>query len=159
MLLFRVDNRLIHGQIIEAWLPHIRAKHLIVANDCLAQDPLRQSIVSMTVPPHVHVHFVSISLLHALLATYKGHNILVLLENCADMMQAIERHVDTHAEADTLHFNVGNLHYGPQKHRLLPHVAVTDDELLLLKHVAQKHSLNFCAVPNEKALSLHELCH
>lgn len=50
MLWFRIDNRLVHGQIIEAWLPHIRAKTLLVANDELAADDLRQEIMSLAVP-------------------------------------------------------------------------------------------------------------
>lgn len=53
MLWFRIDNRLVHGQIIEAWLPHIRAKTLLVANDELAQDELRQEIMSLAVPSDV----------------------------------------------------------------------------------------------------------
>ena len=43
---FRVDNRLIHGQVIEGWLPYTGAAHLIVANDALAEDLLRQQIMS-----------------------------------------------------------------------------------------------------------------
>ena len=30
MLWFRVDNRLVHGQVIEGWLPYVAARHLIV---------------------------------------------------------------------------------------------------------------------------------
>ncbi|MBQ1419973.1 MAG: PTS sugar transporter subunit IIB, partial [Desulfovibrio sp.] len=26
---FRVDNRLIHGQVIEGWLPYTNARHLV----------------------------------------------------------------------------------------------------------------------------------
>ena len=40
---FRVDNRLVHGQVIEAWLPYTGARHLVVANDELATDFLRQT--------------------------------------------------------------------------------------------------------------------
>ena len=29
----RIDNRLIHGQVIEAWLPYTGASVLVVAND------------------------------------------------------------------------------------------------------------------------------
>ena len=42
MTWFRVDNRLVHGQVIEGWLPHLAAKHLVVANDAFASDLLRQ---------------------------------------------------------------------------------------------------------------------
>ena len=55
---FRVDNRLIHGQVIEGWLPYTGAAHLIVANDALAEDLLRQQIMSLAIPHHVDVRFV-----------------------------------------------------------------------------------------------------
>lgn len=42
---YRVDNRLIHGQIIEAWLPFTGAKYLIVADDALAENEDRKSVV------------------------------------------------------------------------------------------------------------------
>ncbi len=156
MLLFRVDNRLVHGQIIEAWLPFTGAEHLIVANDALAADILRQHIISMAVPQHVCIHFSSIAELPSLLALYKNQSILVLLENCHDMARAMECKLSD--DLPTLQLNVGNLHFGPQKQQLLPHVAVTDDELTLLKTLAKKHALNFCAVPSERPLTLHELC-
>ena len=50
---FRVDNRLVHGQVIEAWLPYTGARHLIVANDELAADALRQQIIELAVPQRI----------------------------------------------------------------------------------------------------------
>ena len=50
---FRVDNRLVHGQVIEAWLPYTGAKHLVVANDELATDLLRRQIVELAIPQRV----------------------------------------------------------------------------------------------------------
>ena len=38
MLWFRVDNRLVHGQVIEGWLPYVAARHLIVANDARMKE-------------------------------------------------------------------------------------------------------------------------
>ena len=31
--LVRVDNRLVHGQVLEAWLPRLGARRLLVADD------------------------------------------------------------------------------------------------------------------------------
>ena len=53
MTWFRVDNRLVHGQVIEGWLPHLAAKHLVVANDAFASDLLRQQIAELAVPEDV----------------------------------------------------------------------------------------------------------
>ena len=40
---FRIDNRLVHGQVIAAWLPYLRARILMVANNELLED--RKSVV------------------------------------------------------------------------------------------------------------------
>lgn len=84
---FRVDNRLIHGQVIEGWLPYTGAAHLIVANDALAEDLLRQQIMSLAIPHHVDVRFVP---LKDLAGTLKecGDESFVLFENLQDVRTA-----------------------------------------------------------------------
>jgi mannose/fructose/N-acetylgalactosamine-specific phosphotransferase system component IIB len=37
----RMDNRLIHGQILVSWNSHLKIDHLIVTNDKVAQDPMQ----------------------------------------------------------------------------------------------------------------------
>ena len=48
MFWVRIDNRLIHGQVIETWIPFTNAKRLVVANDELAKDVLQQEIVVLS---------------------------------------------------------------------------------------------------------------
>ncbi len=57
MIWFRIDNRLVHGQIIETWLPYTRATRLVVCNDELAKDELRQQIMLLAVPGRIQVSF------------------------------------------------------------------------------------------------------
>ena len=38
--LVRVDNRLIHGQVVEAWLPRLKVKRVVVADDEAAANLL-----------------------------------------------------------------------------------------------------------------------
>ncbi|MBN2515114.1 MAG: PTS sugar transporter subunit IIB [Deltaproteobacteria bacterium] len=51
----RVDNRLIHGQILEAWVPFIGASRIIVVNDEVASDIFRETVVRMAVPHDIEV--------------------------------------------------------------------------------------------------------
>jgi len=37
LVLARIDCRLIHGQVVETWVPHTSADSLIVANDDLRE--------------------------------------------------------------------------------------------------------------------------
>lgn len=50
---FRIDERLIHGQIIATWLKSLGVTHLIVANDDCAKDDNRQRMLKLAVPSDV----------------------------------------------------------------------------------------------------------
>jgi len=150
MFWFRVDNRLVHGQVIEAWLPYTDAGYLLVANDALAAAPLRQQIILLAVPNRVHVRFVPlIRLAETLTACGQGENIFVLLANCADAVALYSMGV---AIAD---LNIGNLHYAPGKRWLLPHVAVSEEDIADLRQLEQWNvRLDFRCTPSEAELYL-----
>ena len=148
---FRVDNRLVHGQVIEAWLPYTDARHLVVGNDSLAEDMLRQQIVSLAVPQRVNMHFSALNALPRTLRACGEENAVVLLECCQD----VERVMELGVKISVL--NIGNLHYGPGKRQLLPHVAVSSDEEALLRAFAAGGvQLDFRSVPSETVRGLDE---
>jgi len=45
IILVRVDDRLLHGQIICSWVPHLKADALVVASDDAAKDVLTNRIM------------------------------------------------------------------------------------------------------------------
>jgi mannose/fructose/N-acetylgalactosamine-specific phosphotransferase system component IIB len=47
---FRIDERLIHGQVITTWLKILGVTHLIVADDDVAKDEVRQKTLKMVLP-------------------------------------------------------------------------------------------------------------
>jgi mannose/fructose/N-acetylgalactosamine-specific phosphotransferase system component IIB len=53
--LVRVDSRLVHGQIIETWLPFLKATRIIVVNDEVASNFFRETVIRMAVPRDVEV--------------------------------------------------------------------------------------------------------
>lgn len=150
MFWVRVDNRLVHGQIIETWLPFTGARLLVVANDQLAADALQQEIVSLAIPGSVKAVFLSVEevggALEALMARAKVRltETLVLFATCNDARRAYEGGVDFSS------VNIGNLHYGPGKRQLAAHVAVSaEDENCLRYFDKQGVALDFRCVPNE----------
>jgi mannose/fructose/N-acetylgalactosamine-specific phosphotransferase system component IIB len=50
IVLVRVDERLVHGQVLEGWVPSTRAEQLIVANDDLLLDEARRMLIQWSVP-------------------------------------------------------------------------------------------------------------
>lgn len=146
MLWVRVDNRLVHGQVIETWLPYTNASYLLVVNDELAVDQLRQTIISLAVPSRIKLQFLKVQDVGAALAAVcpEENNTLALVADCRDAMRVFEAGVLFPV------LNVGNLHYGPGKRQICSHVALSEeDEACLLQLKAHSVKLDFRCVPNE----------
>ncbi len=58
--LVRVDNRLVHGQILEAWVPHIEAECIMVVDDNSAADFFCETVIRMAVPSHIEVNICTV---------------------------------------------------------------------------------------------------
>ena len=146
MLWVRVDNRLVHGQVIETWLPYTNASYLLVINDELAADPLRQTIISLAVPARITLQVLKVKDATAALNALdpEANNTLVLVANCRDALRIFDAGVLFPL------LNVGNLHYGQGKRQICSHVALSeDDEACLLQLKAHSVKLDFRCVPNE----------
>jgi mannose/fructose/N-acetylgalactosamine-specific phosphotransferase system component IIB len=53
IVLLRVDDRLIHGQITTMWIGMTGAGRIVISSDEVAADPLQKTIVAITAPPQV----------------------------------------------------------------------------------------------------------
>jgi len=150
VLWFRIDNRLVHGQIIEAWLPHIRAKTLLVANDDLATDELRQEIMSLAVPSGISFLCCLISETAAVLRQVRkedpDQHVLILFSDCADARAA-------HMTGLSFSLvNIGNLHYGPGKEQVCEHIALGAEDRSCLKYFSEHGvEIDFRCVPSATA--------
>lgn len=56
----RMDNRLIHGQILVSWNAAIKIDHIIVTNDTVAADPLQVTLLKAVAPLTAKVSVLSI---------------------------------------------------------------------------------------------------
>lgn len=144
MIWFRIDNRLVHGQIIEAWLPYTKASVLAIANDEVARQDLQQQIMLMAVPSRVRTEFMPLAALPDFVGQHEklGTNVLVILASCQDARRAYELGVRMEC------CNVGNLHYAQGKRQICSHVAVSEDDENCLRFL-EKHNveLDFRCIP------------
>ncbi len=52
IVLTRIDNRLVHGQVATQWCGSIGANLILVANDEVAGNKLRQGLMDMAAPSY-----------------------------------------------------------------------------------------------------------
>ncbi|MCF8105425.1 MAG: PTS sugar transporter subunit IIB [Desulfohalobiaceae bacterium] len=148
-LWIRVDNRLIHGQIVENWLPYLNAGHILVANDQLAHDELQQEIIGLAVPKGVKLLFSPVSgVLETLNAHWcqgDGRSFLVMFARCSDAREALQRGL----QFSTL--NIGNIHYGQGKQQICDHIALSREDIKCLRFFENKGvQLDFRCLPNRQ---------
>lgn len=58
--LVRVDDRLIHGQVVVGWVQALRAKRIVLVDDDVRADAWEQELYRLGVPPDLAVEFASV---------------------------------------------------------------------------------------------------
>ena len=72
---FRIDERLIHGQIVTAWLQYADAKQIVVVDDNAAKNSLRQKLLRMATTKDIKLQVLTTALQLANVLTIKNINI------------------------------------------------------------------------------------
>lgn len=149
IVLNRIDSRLVHGQVVEAWLPHLKVKRLVVADDEAADDPLARTVMGLAVPPEVAVVLARVGAIDFGLLANDSVPTLVLFRDLAAVVTA-----RGHGLPDGV-LNLGNMHCGPGKTALSRSVFLSDDEKATLAELKQGGmEVMLQAVPSERATPL-----
>jgi len=127
-VLARVDNRLVHGQVLEAWVPAFGIGTILVVDQELGRDPLQKMVLEGLSRRGLQVKIVTPSEAVSLLAgALRETRVLVLF---AGLRQAAEAW-DAGMEFDTL--NLGNIHPRAGSVPLSVSVYITTEDGRLLR--------------------------
>ncbi len=134
ILLTRIDNRLVHGQVGVTWTKTIGANLIVVADDTTAEDKTVQSLMAMTAKSSgAGIRFFTIEhtaeIIHKAAPTQK---IFIVCRTPKD----VRRLVDLGVELKDV--NVGNMHFSDGKRSLSKKVYVDDNDMDDLKYLASK---------------------
>src|ERR1700690_3540798 len=59
--LIRIDDRLIHGQVVVGWVKALGIQRLVVVNDAIAKNTMQKTLMEMAVPAGLKVSFYSVA--------------------------------------------------------------------------------------------------
>jgi D-glucosaminate PTS system EIIB component len=129
IVLCRIDDRLIHGQVVIGWGRPLGINLIILVDDQVATSPWEQDLYRMAVAPEIEVRFVTIAEAAAEMTEWQanGKRGLVLTGDL-ETMAALHA-----ASPDVVHrINLGGIHHRPGRRERLPFVYLTDQELRTL---------------------------
>jgi PTS system mannose-specific IIB component/fructoselysine and glucoselysine-specific PTS system IIB component len=133
IVLFRVDERLIHGQVVVGWGGPLHADRIVVVDDELAGSLWEQELYCLGVPAEIEARFLTVDQVRADLATWKTdpRRTIVLVRDVATAARVAEGGGLKGEEV-----NLGGIHFAEGRARILPYLHLRAEEMEQLRSIA-----------------------
>jgi len=132
LALYRIDDRLIHGQVVVGWGQPLDVSFIVLVDDEVSGSDWEQDLYRMGVPPQIEVIFASVEQAAAQLPSWESDpRVGILLVGDIDTAVALAARAP-----QVRRLNVGGIHHRTGRKERLRFVYLTDDEAAKLKQLA-----------------------
>jgi mannose/fructose/N-acetylgalactosamine-specific phosphotransferase system component IIB len=131
--LLRVDDRLVHGQVVEGWLKALRINHIVVASDAVEADETQKALYMLAVPHGVKLSCMSVVAAAQAWKTgiWKDDKVLILIATPQDVLRMLQN------GAPIKSVNVGGMHFREGRVQVLKAVSLDEQDVAVLQELAQ----------------------
>lgn len=155
IVLNRVDDRLIHGQVVLGWAAPLRATRIVVVDREVRNSGWEQDLYRMALPDGLEVSFVDAAEAAAALPDWQADVVrtIVVTGSLATMVALHEAHPGAVAEV-----NLGGIHSGPERRQVLPWLYLSADEEEMIRGLGRAGAhVTAQDVPATRAIEAGEL--
>ncbi len=133
LVLCRVDDRLIHGQVVVGWGQPLGIQRYVLADDEVAQSAWEQDLYRMAVPQGLELVFATVAGAGAQLGAWDSDS-----RRTAVLLGSVEAAAQLYRAAPTLvrKINLGGIHHRPGRAERLPYVYLSPEEHRVLTALA-----------------------
>jgi mannose/fructose/N-acetylgalactosamine-specific phosphotransferase system component IIB len=133
LVLYRIDDRLIHGQVVVAWGQAMDIEFIVLVDDSVASSEWERELYRMGVPPEMEVFFHTVAeASRSLDAYHRDRRRGILLTGDVRSMACL-------VAADRIPaVNVGGIHHRPGRVQRLRYVFLTQEEERQLREIAAR---------------------
>ncbi len=155
VVLFRIDERLIHGQVVIGWGTQLRPGRYIVVDDELADSAWEQDLYRLGLPEDADGEFLSVTECRQRLPALRDDHITtVILTRKVEAMLELAR--DRCMEGETV--NLGGLHHSTDRVERLPYLYLNTGEASQLREiVAEGVTVTAQDLPGSRRVDLETL--
>lgn len=134
IVLTRIDDRLIHGQVATIWSKETKCNRIIVVSDEVANDNLRKTLLVQVAPPGVKANVITIDKMIEIYENpkYDSFKALLLFTNPSDVLRVVEGGVDIKS------VNIGGMSFKEGKKQITSAVSVDEKDIQSFKKLNEK---------------------
>lgn len=153
IVLTRIDNRLIHGQVATQWCSAIGANLILVANEDVSTNTFRQGLMDMAAPAYAQTRYWSLQkTIDTIHKASDAQKIFIVCENPQDVLTLVEGGVPIKE------VNIGNMHMSEGKRQVAGAVAVDDADIAAFKRLRELGvALEIRKVPQQSSEDIEKL--
>ena len=132
--LYRIDDRLVHGQVVVGWGQPLSLTFVVLVDDTIASSDWEQELYRMGAPPEIEVKFESVESALQNLASYQARpdRGILLTGDIETMRQLVDR------SGAIRHVNLGGIHHKSGRTARLRYVFLTPAEEAGLRDLAAR---------------------
>ena len=148
----RIDDRLIHGQVMTAWMKIMPAKKIIIVDNKVANDDFMISVLELAAPQGVKVEVLNEE--KAAERLRKGLTVPTII--LAKSPYAYKALIDNDIYLPAI--NIGGMGMSNGRKTLFKNIAVTDEERGILKEFLNKGiEVKIQIIPAERVIDLKSI--
>ena len=151
--LYRLDDRLIHGQVVVGWGQPLHVGFIALVDDGVRANDWEQDLYRMSVPPHIEVIFASVAEATERVAEWEADSRTGIVV-AGDIGALVDLARQTRR---VTRINIGGLHQRTGRAERLRYVYLTDAEAAQLRELAaQGVEISAQDVPSARAVPVEE---
>lgn len=149
----RVDERLVHGQIIIKWIEAKGANRIVIIDDETALDPILNKILKLTLPKSIKLNIFSIEEgVNFLRESYLHDNVIVLVRELQTVRKIYEKGIKIKE------VNVGRIPSDIGKKKVYANVFLSDGDIDVIKFFRNEGvSMYIQMVPDSLSVNVYDL--
>jgi PTS system mannose-specific IIB component/fructoselysine and glucoselysine-specific PTS system IIB component len=134
VVLYRVDDRLVHGQVVIGWGQSRDIGFIALVDDAVAANEWERELYRMGVPGEIELYFASVADAGRQMAAWRadGRKGIVLTAEIPTMVALCE------AVPPVERVNLGGIHHRPGRTQRLPYIYLSDEEYRILESLATR---------------------
>lgn len=145
--MIRIDDRLIHGQIVAAWAKSLSIRRIWIVDDGVAKDAFITNVMKMVSPPDTELVITGTNEVEKLIPEFDGSdkNTLILVKYPKAAKLLFE------AGVGLRELNVGGMGANADRKKLFKNISASGEERVTLKEMRDSGvKVYFQVTPNEK---------
>lgn len=149
----RIDDRLLHGQVVNFWGTSLKVGRIMVVNDEVANDEMQKSILRMVAPSGVRTSIITKEKAanNILNNRYEGQRVMMIVKNPRDILDLMDLGLDIKE------VNVGNMANRKDTVQIKKSISLTKEEFKDFEELEKRGVvLTAIMVPDEKKTYLKE---